>query len=292
MRRKYTKNNKVEDEVDAILAIIFLLVLAGYFGRNFLKHYILYIAAGICFIIFLSIYFFRKKNAKEAANLQEILQQISDKKIRLIDMVNQFGKAPRNVKNTWTYYGYSFDRKDLENLREELVKTHNLNISVNDNLEESTEKNSEFLKILKKIIDDDKKKYAHNVVVSKETHDLSVLSKSGDDFENLIVRLYNAMGYTAKRIGGHGDQGGDVIATLNGESLLIQAKYYSGNVDNKAVQQAYTAKEIYKCDKSAVIIASEFTAGAREAATKTGVLLIDRKQVQQELSKYLNENWV
>ncbi len=127
--------------------------------------------------------------------------------------------------------------------------------------------------------------------VSKEPQRFASLSPY--QFEQLLVRLFQAMGYEARHQGRPGDQGGDVIAVKGGEKLLIQAKRY-GDQDptgNAAVQQAFTAMSIYNCNESMVVTTSYFTPEAREAAKTTRTYLAEKKELQKWLQEYLKEDW-
>ncbi len=163
--------------------------------------------------------------------------------------------------------------------------------AIKNRIEISSEDNLELIAILKYFIDEKDRRYMSEGLGSNISNKFSNLNKSGDDFENLIVRLYNVMGYSSKRIGGHGDQGGDVIANKDGESLLIQAKDYTSSVGNAAVQQAVAARLHYGCTKAIVVTQSHFTSEAIELAKSNSVELIDGDLLKQKLLEYLKERW-
>lgn len=150
---------------------------------------------------------------------------------------------------------------------------------------------SEISDIIKFFINKIEKDYLNARMETKTIHHIDELSSNGDDFENLIVRLYEAMGYASKRIGRHGDQGGDVIASKDGENILIQAKNYQGTVGNAAVQHANAAMPHYGCNKAIVITTSSFTKEAIELAKSNSVELIDGKLLKHLLATNLKENW-
>ena len=72
-----------------------------------------------------------------------------------------------------------------------------------------------------------------------------------------------------------GDQGADVIFTYQGRRVVVQCKRYRGSVGNGAVQEVHAAKSIYDCTDAWVITTGRATPGAREAAQRTGVVLIE-----------------
>jgi hypothetical protein len=103
---------------------------------------------------------------------------------------------------------------------------------------------------------------------------------SGIEFEEWIIASIKQAGIPdARPTKVTGDQGADIIVR-HGRTLVIQAKCYSHNVDNKAVQEAFTAKTHYNGDYAWVVTNSWFTRSAQEVATSTGVRLIDRSSVR------------
>jgi HJR/Mrr/RecB family endonuclease len=114
---------------------------------------------------------------------------------------------------------------------------------------------------------------------------------SGSDFENLLYRLFTAMGYAVQNTGKTGDQGGDLVANLNGQRIVIQAKCYSGTVGNAAVQEAVAAQKFYDCNKVLVVTNSSFTKEAIELATANGVELIGGGKLSELLLQNLKESW-
>ena len=72
-----------------------------------------------------------------------------------------------------------------------------------------------------------------------------------------------------------GDQGADLIAHLNGRSIVIQAKHYRGSVGNRAVQEVAGAVRYYRADEGWVITTGTFTASAKALAQGINVKLVD-----------------
>ena len=114
---------------------------------------------------------------------------------------------------------------------------------------------------------------------------------SGSDFENLLYRLFTAMGYAVQNTGKTGDQGGDLVANLNGQRIVIQAKCYSGTVGNAAVQEAVAAQKFYDCNKVLVVTNSSFTQEAMELAKVNNVELVGGGKLSELLLQNLKENW-
>lgn len=247
-----------------------------------MSHYVFPALGIIVFAVCIYIFYLFKVKKKKRDHFNGLLQQIADTGFEssINSFVDQFGKEGKF--KSWEYRGYKFEWERLDEFRES-ANQKGITISMNDYRELS--------ELLKHFIDKKENKYLSERIETKEVHSISELSKSGVEFESLIVRLYNAMGYASKRVGGSGDQGADVIANKNGESLLIQAKCYQGPVDNKAVQEAATGLAHHGCTKAVVITTSYFTAGAVDLAKSNSVELIDGELLKRKLSEHLHETW-
>lgn len=111
-------------------------------------------------------------------------------------------------------------------------------------------------------------------------------SMSGDEFEHVVCRLFQAMGYSARVTKQSGDQGIDVVAKRGIEIIGIQAKCYSSTVGNSAVQEAVAGRAYYGCNKSMVITNSTFTSSAVNLAFSNDVVLWDRDMLGKKLSEH------
>lgn len=105
----------------------------------------------------------------------------------------------------------------------------------------------------------------------------------GLEFESFLRDLYDALGYEVHRTDIN-DQGADLIVRHGNEKIVIQAKRYKNSVSNSAIQQVFTAKHFYDCDKAIVITNSTFTKSAREVAEKVGVELWDKDSLKSMLN--------
>jgi restriction system protein len=94
------------------------------------------------------------------------------------------------------------------------------------------------------------------------------------EWEEFLVRVFNALGAKAQRIGGAGDQGVDLIIEIGPRRIAVQAKGYLNSVSNKAIQEAFTGMVHHGCTDCAVITNSRFTKGAYDVAVSTGCILI------------------
>ena len=109
---------------------------------------------------------------------------------------------------------------------------------------------------------------------------------SGYEFEDFLGKLLSTIGYDVQVTKRSGDQGADLFAERFGKKIVIQAKNYSDNVGNSAVQQVLAAKTFYTCDQAMVIVSSYFTPSAKELAESAGVRLVDRTELQKYLDDY------
>jgi HJR/Mrr/RecB family endonuclease len=193
------------------------------------------------------------------------------------NFIDRFGA--QKGKGTWVFRGYAFDWQRLEDLRK-ILNEKGMRLSVN--------KWDTTLILLRHYVQEKEERLTRESV-SVLPQKFSTLS--GSDFENLLYRLFTAMGYAVQNTGKTGDQGGDLVANLNGQRIVIQAKCYSGTVGNAAVQEAVAAQKFYDCNKVLVVTNSSFTKEAIELATANGVELIGGGKLSELLLQNLKESW-
>lgn len=105
-------------------------------------------------------------------------------------------------------------------------------------------------------------------------------SMDGHQFEHFCAKVLRANGFQNVNVTqGSGDHGIDVLASKDGNTYAIQCKCYSNNVGNKAVQEAYSGKGIYRSDIAAVMTNRYFTEQAKYDAKKLRVELWDRNKL-------------
>lgn len=106
----------------------------------------------------------------------------------------------------------------------------------------------------------------------------------GHQFEYWCADLLKKIGFINVEVTqGSGDQGVDILAVKDGIKYAIQCKCYSSDLGNKPIQGINTGKMIYHCQIGVVMTNRHFTAGGKEAAQATGVLLWDRDWIQTAL---------
>jgi hypothetical protein len=192
--------------------------------------------------------------------------------------IDSFGLEKKTAKS-WRYDRYSFSWEQLERFRKMLNEK---------GMRLSTSRWDDLSFVLKHYIDEKEDRFMRDSVsiAPRRFADLS-----GSDFENLLCRLFSAMGYSVQRTGKTGDQGCDLVVNMGNDRVVVQAKRYSNSVGNAAVQEANAAKPIYNCGKAMVVASSDFTKEAFDAARANGVELIDKEKLSGWLLQYLNQNW-
>ena len=101
------------------------------------------------------------------------------------------------------------------------------------------------------------------------------------DFEIHCANLLSKQGWKCKTTKLSGDQGADVIAIKNGNTLVVQCKLYSTTVGNDAVQQIIAARTYYRADYAVVITNSTYTKSAKDLATTACVVLLNHSEVDE-----------
>lgn len=102
----------------------------------------------------------------------------------------------------------------------------------------------------------------------------------GIEFEHYMAQLLIKLGYTTKVTQSTQDDGADVLAEKDGIKYVFQCKNYSSTVGNKAVQEVYSAKGIYKYDKGIVVTNNFFTRQAEQTASSLDIDLWDRNSLK------------
>ena len=104
---------------------------------------------------------------------------------------------------------------------------------------------------------------------------------TGSEFEEWVTTVLESAGMPSENIRHVGDFGVDVVTTVDGTRVGIQAKRYSSSVGNSSVQEALAGSGYHGCELAAVVTQSRFTSAAREQASRARVpvLLVDRENI-------------
>ena len=114
---------------------------------------------------------------------------------------------------------------------------------------------------------------------------LTIDLMEGHDFEYWCADLLRKAGFTDVEVTqGSGDQGVDILAKKDGVKYAIQCKCYASDLGNKPVQEVHAGKVLYNCQVGAVMTNRHFTAGGRQLAEATGVLLWDHDWITSMLN--------
>lgn len=263
----------------------------------FFSNYWMYVAAILFLIICIFLVILIRIRKRDEAHRTELRQQISSNRQLFSDFINKRGRAGRQT-DSWKYRGYAFDKVELKDFSDFLREKHGVALPKDldfQSMSNENEKSNDLLIELKRIIDTEHKGNLINSLEGNSKHNFESLNgegdKAGDEFERLVMRLYEAMGYTCEHKGGSGDQGADVVAWKNGEGTAIQAKCWNKPLGNGPVQEVIAALKIHGCTKAAVVTNSSFTPGAVEAAQKNGVELIDGALLRHMLLEHLGQAW-
>lgn len=216
-------------------------------------------------------------NEKNRQNLiEEFKKKGGEEKIN--NFIDSFGLLAKKGEKYWKHGKYSFTDDEIDRFLKILNES---NIVV--------KQKSDFYILLKYFIDQKEDNFMRETIVHKPT---GFTNMSGAEFEGLLLRLYEAMGYSVMKTGRVGDQGCDLVVNMNSQRVVVQAKCYSGSVGNSAVQEANTALKLYNCTKAIVVTNSHFTPEAIKLALVNDVDLIDGQRLRELLLQYLKENWV
>jgi len=112
----------------------------------------------------------------------------------------------------------------------------------------------------------------------------------GLEFEKFIAELFSKMGYESEITKASGDQGIDVIASKNGNTIGIQAKCYSSTVGNSAIQEVVAGKVHYRLHKAIVVTNNFFTDSAQQLAKSNSIILWDRHILKKKIDENFNSS--
>ena len=113
---------------------------------------------------------------------------------------------------------------------------------------------------------------------------------SGHEYEFYVAEQFENQGFNAQVTKGSGDHGVDVLVEYDNAKIAVQCKHYNSPVGNKAVQEVYSAKDIYDCELAAVVTNNTFTPAAREAAEKLGVFLLHHEDIPSLCSVLIGDD--
>lgn len=107
---------------------------------------------------------------------------------------------------------------------------------------------------------------------------------SADGFEQACADLLARDGFVrARRVGGSGDLGADVVAwDDDGDKVVLQCKQYSGTVGSEAVQRFNgTAVPEHHAQVAVIVALNGFTLPATNFARRHGIVLVGRPELKR-----------
>lgn len=104
----------------------------------------------------------------------------------------------------------------------------------------------------------------------------------GIEFEALLAEYFKLNGYHVVLTPPSNDYGADLVLGKGGETIIVQAKRYTGHkVGNSAVQEIVAAMPYYKATQAMVVTNSFYSKNAVELAKANNVLLWDRNDIKK-----------
>ena len=110
--------------------------------------------------------------------------------------------------------------------------------------------------------------------------------KKGIKFENHCIEILKHHGWEVKETPKTGDQGVDLIASINDLRICIQCKDHEKAIGNKAVQEISAGKLFWKGTHAIIVSKSGFTKSAHQLAKSNKVKLINEYQLK-DLEKFI-----
>ena len=104
--------------------------------------------------------------------------------------------------------------------------------------------------------------------------------KKGLKFENLCFQKLQSQGWEVKQTPVTGDQGVDLIASIDDFRLCIQCKDHKKAIGNKAVQEIFSGKKYWLGTHAILISRSGFTKSAQKLASSSNVILINEFEIE------------
>ncbi len=110
--------------------------------------------------------------------------------------------------------------------------------------------------------------------------------KKGIQFEKHCMKILKEYGWEVKETPHTGDQGVDLIASINDLRICIQCKDHEKAIGNKAVQEISAGKLFWKGTHAIIVSKSGFTKSAHQLAKSNKVKLINEYQLK-DLEKFI-----
>lgn len=212
----------------------------------------------------------RKSNEKNEGSLWDIINYENlDVELKIIRQITSY--IAKNKDPCLSFSRYN-------NYSEVMVKKFQDDLFLNFSLESDERYLSRIIrkarkKIEKEILDinfepETKAEY-------KEITNVNSFTETGLEYEAYMhARIEKETPLNVELTKSSGDHGADLVIRKLEYSAVVQLKLYTTPVGNKAVQEAYTAKQHYHVGHAFVVTNSSYTRAAYEVAETTGVMLL------------------
>lgn len=115
--------------------------------------------------------------------------------------------------------------------------------------------------------------------------------QNGYEFEEFCFALYTELGYYTEHTKLSNDQGADLVIEKDGIRSVVQAKFYSAPVGNKAVQEVVASKAYYENAPHAIVITNnKFTPSAIKLAEANSVKLVTGDEIIKYIESLSNQD--
>ena len=111
-------------------------------------------------------------------------------------------------------------------------------------------------------------------LIDEYKYENNLNNKKGIAFENLCMKILISKGWRVEETPKSGDQGIDLIASIEKYRLCIQCKDHKKPVGNKAVQEVYAGKKYWNGTHAILVSQSGYTKSAYKLAAANNVLII------------------
>jgi len=125
-----------------------------------------------------------------------------------------------------------------------------------------------------------------NLIENDYSKKINESYKKGIRFENHCLKILKQHGWEVKETPNTGDQGVDLIASMNDLRICIQCKDHEKAIGNKAVQEISACKLFWKGTHAIIVSKSGFTKSAHQLAKSNKVKLINEYQLK-DLEKFV-----
>jgi len=125
-----------------------------------------------------------------------------------------------------------------------------------------------------------------NLIENDYSKKINESYKKGIKFENHCMKILKKHGWEVKETPNTGDQGVDLIASINDLRICIQCKDHEKAIGNKAVQEISAGKLFWKGTHAIIVSKSGFTKSAQQLAKSNKIKLINEHQLK-DLEKFI-----